>query len=607
MKGLERLEVIQELSKKNPNWKHKELFRLLRNEDIWIAAYENIKGNQGALTPGVTNETLDGIGLTKLRKLQSSILDESYKFKPVKLTWIPKGNGQELPLGIPTPNDKIVQEVIRMILAAVYEPNFDPRSFGFRHNLGVHDALKYVETRFRWVDWVIERGIKSAYPTIDHDTLCTILSKRIEDVRFMNLIRKSLKCGVFDHPQTLYSSLGVPQGSIVSPILANIYFNELDKWITQKANEVHVPKLTTRHPKYRRLEYQINKLSNELDKVTRNCPERNQLITQIKKLIQERQQTPSLLDQGIEVKYTRYADDWIIGVKGPRNLAEQIKQELGDFLLTNLKQELHPDKTHITNLRAGKVCFLGYDIFLPRNMKIGKYKSGDGKQTMRRSTPTLRFHLPVDRVTKRLKERGYITYKNNKLRPISKSSYSPLEDVVIVTHYKSVWLGLRNFYSGSTNRSHLQYIHYLLHMSCAMTLAHRHRSSSTKVFHKHGKNLEILDQTANPPKVIAAFPYQTNWKNSDRKWHSAKNFKDPFRIYANRVSKSNLKRPCCICNSTTNIEMHHVKHVRKQGNRYTGFHSEMALLNRKQVPLCKDCHIKVHMGLYDEIKLSSFE
>ena len=607
MKGLERLEVIQELSRKNPDWKHKELFRLLHKEDIWIAAYENIKSNKGALTSGITKETLDGTGLTRLQKLQKSVLNESYQFKPVKLTWIPKANGQKRPLGIPTPNDKLVQEVIRMILAAIYEPNFDIRSFGFRNGMGVHDALQYVERKFRWVDWVIEGDIKSAYPTIDHSKLCEILEQRIEDVRFMNLIRKSLKCGVFDNPKTLYSSLGVPQGSIVSPILANIYFNELDKWVTQKANEVYVEKSSTRNPAYRRLEYQIKKVSKQIDTMDRKGNERKQLIQQIKILIQQRQKIPSLLDQGIEIQYTRYADDWIVGVKGPKRLAEQIKAELGHFLTTNLKQELHPEKTRITNLRSGKVSFLGYDIFLPRNLKVGKYKAGNEKQTMRRSTPTLRFQLPLDRVIKRLKERGYITHSDYKIRPISKSSYSPLEDAVIVNHFKSVWLGIWNFYSGSTNRSHLQYIHYLLHMSCAMTLAHRHRSSSTKMFKKHGKRLEIMDKTENPPKVIAAFPYQTSWKYSDRKWHSAKSLKDPFRIYANRVSKSNLRKPCCICYSTTNIEMHHVKHVRKKGHRYKGFHGEMALLNRKQVTLCKQCHMKVHMGLYDGTKLSNFE
>ena len=153
------------------------------------------------------------------------------------------------------------------------------------------------------------------------------------------------------------------------------------------------------------------------------------------------------------------------------------------------------------------------------------------------SRSKLRFHMPVNQVIKCMKERGYITYdKNNKIRPISKGNYTPLEDV-IVNHFRSVWLGLKNFYSGSTNRSHLQYIHYLLHMSCAMTLAHRHRSSTTKIMKKHGKKLEIMDKTVNPPRKITSFPYQTKWKISDRKWQCAKRFKDPFCIQSNQVSK----------------------------------------------------------------------
>jgi len=191
-------------------------------------------------------------------------------------------------------------------------------------------------------------------------------------------------------------------------------------------------------------------------------------------------------------------------------------------------------------------------------MKLVKYKKQNGKQTIRRSTPRLRFQVPVDKVLKRLNERGYITYLNNKVRPVSKRSYTPLEDEVIVNHFKSVWTGLLNFYSGTTNWSHLQYIHYLLHMSCAMTLAHRHRSSSNKIFKKHGKRLEIMDKTGDTVKVIAYFPYRTSWKVSDQKWQYAKILKDPFTIYANRVSRSRLNKPCCICKITTTIEMHHV-------------------------------------------------
>jgi group II intron reverse transcriptase/maturase len=608
LKGLERLEVIYELSRKNPEWKHKELFKILRKEDIWIAAYENIKANKGALTPGVTKETLNGMGLERLQRLQSKVLKESYKFSPVKQTWIPKANGDNRPLGIPTSNDKIVQEVIRMVLEAIYEPIFDHRSFGFRKSLGVHDALQYVENQFRWMDWVIEGDIKSAYPTVNHNRLCEIIGQRIEDVRFMNLIRKSLKGGIFVSPNTIYSSLGVPQGSIVAPIYANIYFNELDKWVQQKAGQIFEINSKARNPEYRKLEYRIRKLGKTLEGMTRTSQEHKELVQQIKGLIQLRSQTSSLLNLGIETRYTRYADDWIIGIRGPERTAIDFKKELESFLKSHLEQELHPEKTKITNLRAGKVSFLGYDIFLPRNMKIGKYKIQGGKQTMRRSPPTLRFHLPVDQVIKRMKERGYITYdKNNKIRPISKGSYTPLEDVIIVNHFRSVWLGLKNFYSGSTNRSHLQYIHYLLHISCAMTLAHRHRSSTSKIMKKHGKRLEIMDNNVNPPQRVTAFPYQSKWKVSDRKWQCATKFKDPFRMYSNRVSKSCLGKSCFLCQATEQIEMYHVKHVRKQGYRYRGFQPERALLNRKQVPLCRDCHILVHTGLYDNKRLSTVD
>jgi len=515
MKGLERLSVISELSRTPATaggWKHKELFRILHKDDIWIAASENLKGNK----PGVTKETLDGTGMVKLQKIQEKVLDESYQFNPVKH----KAN----------PDDKIVQEVIRMVLAAIYEPVFDDRSFGFRSGIGVHDALQYVEKEFRWMDWVIKGDIKDAYPMIEHKTLSKILSRTIKDQRFLNLIQKSLKGGIYVNPETLYSKIGVPQGSIVSPILANIYYHELDTWVTQKGKEVYSEKSTKRH----RLEYQIQKVSKQIDESERNSGQ----VREIKRLIQQRNQTPSLLDQGIEVRYVRYADDWMIGIKGPRRIAEQIKEDATEFLRIQLKQELDPVKTKIIDLRAGKVYFLGYEIFLARNMKLVKYKRQEAKQMIRRSPRRLRFQVPVEKILKRLNERGYIAYEDNKFRPVSKRSYTPLEDEVIVNHFKSVWTGLLNFYSGTTNFSHLQYIHYLLHMSCAMTLAHRHRSSSSKIFKKHGKRLEIVEKRADIPKIKAYFPYKTSWKVSDRKWYSARTFKDPFTIYANRVSRS---------------------------------------------------------------------
>jgi len=185
MSKLKQLIAISKLSQKNPKWIHRDIFRILRKDEIWIAAYENLKGNQGALTPGSTSETIDGMSLERLKRLKEKVYSEQYKFKPVKLIYIPLISGKRRPLGLPTANDKIVQEVMRIILDAIYNPVFSELSFGFRSGLGCHDALNHVEKRFRWVDYVVEEDIQQAYPTIDHHILVNLIKKRIDDPRFI--------------------------------------------------------------------------------------------------------------------------------------------------------------------------------------------------------------------------------------------------------------------------------------------------------------------------------------------------------------------------------------------------------------------------------------
>jgi hypothetical protein len=324
--------------------------------------------------------------------------------------------------------------------------------------------------------------------------------------------------------------------------------------------------------------------------------ERQKLAKTLKSLRKERLKTQGLKNKIIRIEYVRYADDWMIGVAGDRKLALQAKDRVENFLKNTLIQKLHPVKTKITDLKIGSAHFLGYEIFLPRNRPISGYK-GKGVKTIRRGQPQLRFDIPVSKVTKRYADRGYFKKLNKGVRPISKASYSVLEDHVVVSHYRSIWLGLLNYYSGCTNRGRLQYIHYLLHMSCAMTLGHRHRISCSMIFKKHGKNLKI--KIPHTGKTVR-FPYKTSWRLSERRWLLGKQVKPLTDRYANLVSRSSLGLPCAICDSEKGpIEMHHVKHVRKQGFRYKGFHEQMAILNRKQIPLCKNCHKKVHAGLYD--------
>lgn len=583
MTKLERLIAINKLSQKDSKWKHRDIFRILYKDEIWIAAYEKLKSNKSALTPGSTPETMDGMSMERLKRLKEKVCSETYRFKSVKLTLIPRPDGRKCPLGLATANDKIVQEVIRLILEAIYEPVFYEFSFGFRQKLGCHDALKWVEQKFRWVDYVIEGDIEQAYPTIDHHKLIEILEKRIEDPRFIRLIWKLLKCGVLNEEQILYSKTGVPQGSIVSPLLANVYYHELDEFIYNLINE-HVTPITDKKPlkssEYKSLEYKINKTVKELRMFTPQSTERKEITKKLKALRARRLTTNGLKNKPTRIEYVRYADDWMIGVAGEKQLAITIKEVVSEFMKDNLNQNLHPIKTKITNLRKGKSMFLGYEIFLPENRPITTYK-GKGVQTIRRGQPMLRFDIPVSKVIQRYAERGYLKMLPNGCRPISKGSYSVMEDHVIVSHYRSVWLGLYNYYTGCTNRGRLQYIHYLLHMSCAMTLAHRHRKSSSKIFQKHGKTLTL--KIPNTDKCIS-FPYRSSWQISDRKWLTGKQITPPTQRYQNLVSRSSLGLPCIICDSE---------------ERYKGFTQQMGLLNRKQVPLCKHCHKKVHMGLYD--------
>jgi group II intron reverse transcriptase/maturase len=599
MTKLKQLIAINKLSQKDSKWMHKDIFRILNKDDIWIAAYEKLKGNKGALTPGSTPETMDGMSLERLKRLKNQVCMETYKFKPVKLTYISQGNGKRRPLGLPTANDKIVQEVMRIILEAIYEPIFSELSFGFRSGLGCHDALDHVERRFRWVDYIIEGDIAQAYPTIDHHILVKILKKRIDDHRFIRLIWKLLGCGILDEKRIRWAKTGVPQGSIVSPILANIYYHELDEFVHSLKNRFETRQSDRKNLKsqsYKSLEYKIRKLHSQMREYEAQSPERQELAKTLKSLRMERFNTVGLKNKVIRIEYVRYADDWMIGVTGNKELAFDLKEQITKFMKDDLDQNLHPVKTKITDLRKGNAYFLGYEIFLPRNRPISSYK-GKGVRTIRRGQPQLRFDIPVSIITNRYVERGYLKQLKDKVHPISRSSYSVLEDHVIVNHYRSTWLGLLNYYSGCTDRGRLQYIHYLLHMSCAMTLGHRHRVSCSKIFQKHGKTLSV--RVPHTEKTVS-FPYKTSWKISERKWLHGKQVIIPTHRYANLVSRSSLGLPCVICDSDQDpIEMHHVKHVRKQGFRYKGFQEQMALLNRKQIPLCQECHKKVHAGLYD--------
>ena len=382
-----------------------------------------------------------------------------------------------------------------------------------------------------------------------------ILEKRIDDTRFINLIRKLLKSGAkgpFEFT-TLVPKEGPPptcrpptrrvseaqhvvsnkRESVVSPILANIYYHELDEYVQELAQKYTTPQTRLKNVAYKRLQYAIAKTSKKMWTLEHQSHEYQTLKKQLKTLRNKLLETPGRREKVIRVEYVRYAEDWMVGIAGNGQLASLIKEELRTFMATTLLQTLHSDpkaplnnqligtwgKTKLTDLRQGNVHFLGYDIFLPRNQSISQYKR-KGVTTIRKRQPQLKFDVPVKKLTQRYIDRGYLKRLATNVRPISKASYTTLEDHVIVNHFGSLWLGIQNYYSGCTNLGRLQYIHYLLHMSCAMTLAHRHRVSSAKIFRKYGKHLQVPIPNT---KKTTKFPYRTTWRLNDRRWLRGRN------------------------------------------------------------------------------------
>src|SRR5262249_21423272 len=233
-KALIRLEALQKCNA-DPAWVNADLYRLLYKDDFFVVAYEKIKSAPGNMTPGTDGVTLDGFSLRAIQDLTSAFRDESFQFKPSRREYIPKANGKMRPLGIPSPRDKIAQEVIHMVLEAIYDspkgPTFRDCSHGFRPGRGTHTALREFRTKWSGVTWIIEGDIKSCFDEIDHHVLVSLLRKRIAAERFLGLIWKALRAGYLWGKERRGSFVGTPQGSVCSPILANVYLHELDLFV----------------------------------------------------------------------------------------------------------------------------------------------------------------------------------------------------------------------------------------------------------------------------------------------------------------------------------------------------------------------------------------
>ena len=584
---------------KDSSYKFEPLYRILFNEELFYVAYQKIASNGGSTTKGSDGRSIDEMSLARIETLIASLKDESYQPHPSRRVHIPKKNGKTRPLGIPAFEDKLVQEVVRMILEAIYEGHFETTSHGFRPKRSCHTALLHIQKTFSGAKWFIEGDIKGFFDNIDHDVLVGILRERISDDRFIRLIRKFLKAGYVEDWTFHNTYSGMPQGGIVSPILANIYLDKLDKYVKEYIR--HFDMGTKRRPGK-----ESNDLANERKRTVRKLKkvkdgtEKAALVARLKAIEQERAAFPSgdEMDGSYRrLKYIRYADDFILGVIGSKEDALRIKEDIKSFLSESLALELSEEKTLITH--TGKSAkFLGYEITVTRN----NHQRRDVQGRLRR-TYGKRVRLNVSMATLRDKLLEYgameIKLRNGKeiWKPKCRSGLIFNDDLEILDRYNRETVGFCNYYLIANNCVVLHNFRYIMEYSMYKTFAGKYRSTVRKINKKYRLNKLFTVKYEQQGVIKSRTFYKTSFKRRTTAFNGSCDI-EPYSIAD--VSRTNLTdrlkaEKCELCGATGKLIMHHVRNLKDLKGKES-WKRLMSARKRKTIALCPSCHRLRHLG-----------
>ena len=573
-----------------------DLYRQLFNPEFYLQAYGKIYRNHGAMTPGTTPETVDGMSLTKIQGIIDALRFERYRWSPVRRTYIPKKKGKLRPLGMPTWSDKLLQEVVRQLLEAYYEPQFSERSHGFRSDRGCHSALREVYYNWRGTVWFIEGDIRGCFDNLDHQVLMSILRERILDQRFLRLIENLLKAGYLEEWRYHATPSGSPQGGIVSPVLANIYLDRLDSFVESALLSTY-NKGEDRKPNtvYRQL----------LDRA--GYLRRTGRTEEARVLRQQAQQLPSrMLDDPDyrRLKYVRYADDFLLGFVGTRHEAETIKQQLADFLKTQLRLELSDDKTLITHARSAAARFLGYHVTVMQDNR----KHTNGRRSL---NGVVSLQVPRDVI--QAKCQPYVKGGG----PAHRNELIHQSDFDIVTQYQSVFRGISNFYRMAHNLRDLAHLRGIMQHSLTRTLAAKLRISVPEVYRRYRAQILDEDGRRRPGFEVRVAregkpPLVAQWGGISLAWSLDTTLDDrfvPFR-FANttEIVQRLLAEKCELCGSCDRIQVHHIralKDLKRKGRPDKPLWVRvMAARRRKTLVVCHQCHVDIHGGRLQSSSLS---
>lgn len=585
----EILERIHHSSANHSDGVFTRLYRYLLREDIYYAAYQKLYANKGAATKGTDNDTADGFGERYIQSLIADLKNGEYQAKPVRRQYIQKQNGKQRPLGIPSFRDKLLQEAIRQILEAIYEPNFSDNSHGFRPNRSCHTCIKQLKMEFTGVIWFIEGDIKGCFDNIDHEILIGILQRKIKDSKLINLIRQFLKAGYVENWKYNRTYSGTPQGGILSPILANIYLHELDNMVKEVKSRFDKSRSSEKTEAYRLMDKECKRLSYWIDH-TEDEVERQKLIDEWKTCKQQLRKIPSKPQDNKRLVYVRYADDWLIGVCGSKEDCENIKSQIGAFLKDSLHLELSEEKTLVTH-SSNHVRFLGYDISVRRSQEVKGCKNGKKARTLNMRVELL---VPLqEKIEKFLFAKGAVVQlPDGTLKPMHRPYLLNYSDSEIVEHYNAEIRGICNYYRLAVNYHTLDYFCYLMEYSGLKTLANKHKSSVAKMFdlYRAGKGWAVSYQTKAGPKSVRIV------KIADcKKGFVGDTIPQPGKFPKKRTIQERLNAGMCeLCGSAESglCEIHHVGSLKELGDQ--PWELLMKQKRRKTLVVCSGCHSKIH-------------
>jgi len=561
-----------------------QLYRQMFNRELYLTAYGNIYSNQGAMTPGANEETADGMSEEKIEQIIGLMRNERYRFSPARRIYIPKKNGRLRPLGLPSWSDKLAGEVVRLLLEAIYEPQFSRWSHGFRRNRGCHTALRDIQNTWTGTTWFIEGDISDCFGSLDHEILLRILAEKIHDQRFLRLIRNMLKAGYLEDWEYRDSLSGCPQGGIVSPILSNVYLDKLDKFVEQEL----IPQYTrgTRrkcNPEYDRIQYQLARARKRGDRAAARDLEK-----QLRSL-----PASDPMDPGYRrLKYTRYADDHILGFIGPKAEAEEIKAKLAKFLRETLGLELNQQKTLITHARSQHARFLGYDI----TVQHSRDKITGGRRTV---NGTIALRVPRDVI------KAQIARYRRRGKPSHRPRLQNLDDYDIVRKYGAEYAGVVNYYLLARDVYRLTTLRWNAESSMLRTLARKHRSSVAKMAARHKAKIETSDGLRT---CFEARKHREGKKDlvarfggiilrQDRRAVIRDPAPAPAAYPRKELVKRLRTRECELCETGTTVTVHQVtglKTLGKPGPGQPAWAALMAKMRRKTLIVCAPCHDWIH-------------